>query len=147
MENLTEQKTQLWPKNYSDNLSYRINIQVKCKESPERMSLVKEECRKNILFWINSFVMTYNPRLTPAVIPFITYDFQDEFILDLVSHMENEKDKLIDKSRDMGVSWCVLTVFTWYWLFGGEGRDFLCGSRKEEYVDKIVDMKTLLQKI
>ncbi len=141
------EKTQLWPKNYSDNLSYRINIQIKCKESPERMSLVKEECRKNILFWINSFVMTYNPRLTPAVIPFITYDFQDDFILDLVSHIENEKDKLIDKSRDMGVSWCVLTVFTWYWLFGGEGRDFLCGSRKEEYVDKIGDMKTLLQKI
>jgi hypothetical protein len=145
---MTNQDTErLYPNNFADNIDYRLKLHMATVNNPQAMSLIKRECSENILYWINSFVMTYNPRNTPSVIPFVTYPFQDKFILDLVDHIEKQKDILIDKSRDMGISWCVLAVFTWFWLFRGEGKDFLCGSRKEDYVDKIGDMKTLMQKI
>jgi len=137
----------LYPNDYEANLDHRLKVMIRTRNKPEAMALVKDRCKNDILFWINTFGMTYNPRKTPAVIPFVTYDYQDKFILKLVDAIENQKDILVDKSRDMGVSWCVITVFTWYWQFKGEGKDFLCGSRKEQYVDKIGDMATLMQKI
>lgn len=45
------------------------------------------------------------------------------------------------------MTWCVLLAFTWYWQFHGEGYDFLCGSRKEQYIDGIGNMDTLMEKI
>ena len=46
----------------------------------------------------------------------------------------------------MGASWMVLYVYTWYWLFV-PNSDFRVGSRKEDFVDKIGDMDTLLEKV
>lgn len=139
---------ELYPKDFSDNLVYRYKIIAKCANDPKGTAIVLDRCRNDILFWVNTFVMTYNPRGNKdSVIPFISYGFQDEFILELKESIENGDDILVDKSRDMGISWCVLIVFTWFWLFKGEGMDFLCGSRKEEYVDKIGDLSTLLEKV
>lgn len=91
--------------------------------------------------------MTLDPRKQPANIPFITYPFQDDLILTLQDHITNQKDLLVDKSRDMGLTWCVLFVFQWFWQFGKSGNDFLIGSRKEGYVDKTGDMDALFPKL
>lgn len=47
----------------------------------------------------------------------------------------------------MGGSWMVITVFQWYWQFGGPGNDFLLGSRKSELVDKLGILDALFPKI
>ncbi len=52
----------------------------------------------------------------------------------------------IEKSREMGASWMVLYVFLWFWLFRANSN-FRVGSRKEDFVDKIGVMDTLLEKI
>lgn len=137
----------LYSKDLDKNATQRYRALASAVNNPSIQKDLVQASAHDILFWINLFVFTYNPRTNPPAIPFITYEFQDEFIGELVKRIENQKDLLVDKSRDMGVSWCVLTVFTWFWLFRGEGMDFLCGSRKEQYVDKIGDMDTLLQKI
>ncbi len=137
----------LYPSNQDENQTYRMKLLMGASNNIQAMSVLHDRCREDVLFWINSFVYTYNPRKIPSMIPFITYKYQDDFILDLVDHIEKQKDILVDKSRDMGVSWCVLAVYTWFWLFKPQGYDFLCGSRKEQYVDKIGDMDTLIQKI
>jgi hypothetical protein len=46
----------------------------------------------------------------------------------------------------MGVSWDILYAFNHYWLFEA-GSDFRVGSRKEDFVDKLNDIDTLLEKI
>lgn len=104
-------------------------------------------CKNDILFWVNQYACTYNPRKNPSTIPFITYEYEDKLIRDLVEKIEKQEDILIDKSRDMGVTWCVLLVFTWFWLFKGEGQDFLLGSRKEQYIDVVGNMDTLMEKV
>ena len=136
-----------YPKNYEANIDYRLKLILKLQNNPKMQMIVSDLCREDILFWVNSFCATYNPRKNPSTIPFITYDYEDKLILDVVDSIKNQKDLLIEKSRDMGVTWCVLLVFTWFWQFHGEGYDFLCGSRKEQYIDGIGNMDTLMEKI
>jgi len=137
----------VYPKTLDSNANYRLKLMQKCIQSDDVKRMVYSICKDEILFWVNSFAWTYNPRAENVSVPFITYGFQDEFITHVKDAIQNQEDILVEKSRDMGASWCMLAVFTWFWLFKGEGMDFLCGSRKEQYVDKIGDMATLMEKI
>lgn len=105
-------------------------------------------CSRDILFWINTFVFTYDPRLVPksAVVPFITYYFQDVAIDEIRKAIEDGYDALTDKSRTMGVSWIYLTAFTWYWIFKPY-TSFRMLSRNEDLVDKTDDPDSLFWKV
>jgi len=143
----------IYPQDYEAN--YRYRAQLLSNRDPEFRSAVKELCAKDILFWINSFCWTFDPRpenqkklgYHEANMLFITWPFQDDFIRWLCERIDTGEDGLLEKSRDMGASWLVLTVFQWYWQFGGPGNDFKLGSRKEDFVDKIGDMDALFPKI
>lgn len=135
------------PKNLEANQKRRFKLVYHCAKSPELKAIQYEMCKRDIIYWVNLFVATYDPRKNPSTIPFITYPYEDKLLLDLVDAITNQKDILIEKSRDMGVSWCVLLAFTWFWQFKGEGFDFLVGSRKEQYIDTIGNMSTLLEKV
>lgn len=137
----------LYPSDLDGNSAYRLKLIMTAANDGAKQAILREQSAQDVLFWLNTFVMTYNPRKTPSTIPFITYKFQDSFILEIVERVRSQKDILVDKSRDMGVTWCVMAIFTWFWQFAEEGSDFLCGSRKEQYVDKIGDMATLMQKV
>ena len=94
-------------------------------------------CSRDILYWINAFGWTYDPRkisdgMTPKI-PFVTWEYQDEAFLALDESI-GKSDVLIEKSRDMGASWICLTLFTWRWLFRPM-ESYLMVSRKESLVD------------
>ena len=111
--------------------------------------------QKDIFHFIENHVWIYEPRpsvinlmgLNVHTIPMKLFDYQREAIKQLVEKIEKGEDLLIEKSRDMGVSWLVLIVFTWFWLKDEGGNDFLVGSRKFEYVDKKGARDTLFEKI
>jgi hypothetical protein len=89
------------PKERKRNIKARMDIITWGGESEENAATLWKMCSEDILFYLNLFVLTYDPRLTntPAV-PFNTYPFQDRFILDMVDALGNE-DLLLEKSRDM----------------------------------------------
>lgn len=135
------------PKDLTENTKRRFKLVYHCARTPELRSIQWKMCANDILYWVNLYAFTYNPRKNPSTIPFITYPYEDALLLELVDAITNQKDILIDKSRDMGVSWCILLAYTWFWCFKGEGYDFLVGSRKEQYIDTIGNMSTLLEKV
>lgn len=137
-----------YPKSFEDNIRYRLTLLKNCETDLLLQAEVKELCRKDILFWINCFCYTKDPRRKPNdVLPFITYDdYQDKYIKDVERAIDDQEDLLTDKSRDMGVSWKILYVFSHKFLFE-KGSDFRVGSRKEDFVDKIGDIDTLLEKV
>lgn len=136
-----------YSKDLLQNTKDRLNLLITAAKKPELRAIQVQMCKNDILFWVNQYACTYNPRKTPSTIPFITYDYEDRLLLKMVDCIRNQKDLLIEKSRDMGVSWCFLLVYTWFWQFQGEGNDFLVGSRKEQYIDVMGNMDTLLEKI
>ena len=141
-----------YPKEHKDNLVLRREILLKAKTDPIYREKTRALVFKDPLFFFNVFAWTFDVRKKPNHhIPFCTYPFQDEIILDLVGAIKeatslNPQDRLIEKSRDMGVSWICILVFEYLWLQPDGGFDFLLGSRIEDYVDKKGDMRTLFEK-
>lgn len=136
-----------YPRNISESIKYRARILKDAENDPILQMQIKEMCRRNILYWINLFCWTKDPRRKPDCMPFVCYDaYQDDYILGIEKAIDDQYDELTEKSRDMGVSWMILYVFTHKWLFE-KGSDFRVGSRKEEYVDELNNIDTLLEKV
>lgn len=90
------------------------------------------------IFFIENFGWTLDPRKETKHIPFFLFDFQKDAIRWMIDHIDNGRDGLIEKSRDMGVTWLVIWVFFWYWMFR-DGVNILMGSYKEKLVDDRTD--------
>ncbi len=100
--------------------------------------------------FITDWMCTFDPRNVErgidAVIPFLLFPKQAEFVEFVVARWRAREDWLCEKSRDMGVSWLCVAIATWMWLFH-PGTVVGFGSRKEEYIDKLGDPKSLFWKI
>ncbi len=109
-----------YPKELHANMRWRHKLMVACDNDDNLRSQVHEQCRRDILFWLNFAAFTYDPRANEGQreIPFITWPYQDTTILSLQASLGKE-DVVIEKSRDMGASWLILALFAHQWLFRG----------------------------
>lgn len=122
----------------------------------EERSKIWETCSQSPIFWLNFFGWTYNVksvdengREIPAEtrhVPFNTWDVQDSALLTLMECVDDGRDAIIDKSRDMGASWLCVALATWYWLFRPDSQILLV-SRVEDLVDRRGDPDCLMWKI
>ena len=81
----------------------------------------------------------------PAVMPFFLFPKQEEFVNWWFDRWISRQDGLVEKSRDMGMSWlCVGVASSMCITRKGFTAGF--GSRKEEYVDRTGDPKSLFWK-
>lgn len=125
----------------------RVQLGSYALESVENLALIKSLCSKDIFFWLEYFCFTYDPRKKCVYnIPFIPYDFQRDLILEIVDSIRSGHDLIIEKSRDMGATWCALYALQWYWQFHS-GYNFHLGSKKKDNVDIIGDLSTLFGKL
>ncbi len=136
-----------YPKTLRENLKYRYDLIHKAKNNKTLQEGLREQCRRDALFFFNSFLSTYDPR-RPLIknIPFITYPYQDDVILWDKQCVVDQTDNLAEKSRDLGCTWIFAGNDLHDWLFHKEKIETLWGSWKEEYVDKRGDMKTIFEK-
>ncbi len=142
---MTSEYYDMVPRDLKANLKFRSDL-VKMgstdKKAAEELYIM---CSRDMLFYVNAFCWTYDPRVGDGTLPFMTYDFQNEALLEIDSAI-GDHDLVIKKSRDMGASWMLLTVFEWRWHFRSN-QSFLLVSRNEDYVDKPGNPKSLFWKI
>lgn len=122
----------------------------KIRSTPGMLAGLKEHYKNNPIDFINDFGMTLDPRNAeiglPTTIPFLLFPKQEDFVNWVVDRWLNREDGLAEKSRDMGVTWLCAAIAVWMWLFY-PGTVIGFGSRKEEYVDKLSDPKSIFSKI
>jgi hypothetical protein len=136
----------LVPKDPIENIEWRKFLIEQASADKEFAADLWVACSRDLLFWINSFCFTLDPRrIDCPSIPFITWDTQDEVLLE-IEHAIGRHDLWIEKSRDQGVTWDVLTVYTWHFIFHDQNH-FMCASRKEELVDDKDNPNCLFSKI
>lgn len=138
-----------YPKTLIENVDYRTTIIGLCEKKdlgPEYAAAVWKMCEESILFFFNVFCWTQDTRTENKDLPFITFPFQDEAILEVNRCIDAGENLFIDKSRDMGVTYIVIYTFLWRWLFK-RSEQFRIGSRKEDFVDRQGDMDTLFEKL
>lgn len=120
------------------------------RSDPSVLAGVREYYRTRPADFIHDWGLTFDPRNVelglPATVPFLLFPRQRQFIEFIYERWRSREDWLAEKSRDMGVSWLCVAFAVWLFLFHpGSVTGF--GSRKEEYVDRIGDPKSLFWKI
>lgn len=126
------------PRNYRANLEFRRKVIARAKGDRHYQREQWRMCRRDPLYWINTYGWIYEPRsLPPTNAPrhfaWVTWSFQDEFY-PIIAGSIGLVDVGADKSRDMAVSWGCLTLYCWQMQFYDD-RTFLVVSRNEDQVD------------
>lgn len=137
------------------NMRERIVMYDGLRRSPQLVAVQRELCRRDIIHFFRYYAWTHEPRplylkwygLPEANIPFILYPKQEELVREICSAIDSGQDLLIDKTRAVGASWMMTTIFLWYWMKRESGNNFLIGSRKFDSVDRKGAEDTLFEKL
>ena len=134
---------------YTAEFIRRADNLKRLRDNPESIPLIKAHYSNNIADFINDWGMTSDTRNAeiglPVIIPFVLFPKQREWIDWLMGHWKERQGGLTEKSRDMGLSWLSIATASSLCLFNND-INIGFGSRKEEYVDKIGDPKSLFFK-
>jgi phage terminase large subunit len=134
--------------NYSlkEQLIIRDKLLRECNFDPAFKRLCLALAKKDVVFWVNNFVFTYDPRRVPSMIPFVLFPKQIEYLQWRQERRSLKEHGLIEKSRDMGLTWLNVAYQTHCWLFENNFKGGF-GSRKEMLVDRKGDPDSIFEKI
>jgi hypothetical protein len=119
-------------------------------EDPLLLQKLKRHYRDNKIQFVIDWGVTFDPRrvgdrLTPLT-PFMPFPKQVAALEFFDYCLKNKEYGLLEKSRDSGATWLAIALCVTYWLFEpGFVAGF--GSRKEEYIDKQGDPKSIFWRI
>lgn len=135
------------PRGLADNLAWRAGVLKGAADERTRRGLI-EVCRRDIIFWVNTFCWQMNPLKSGHELgPFVLYEaFQDEAILTILEWIERGESGLIEKSRAMGGTYLNMFAFDWLSTFH-PNKKFLVISRSEMAVDKLGDTDSIFGKL
>jgi hypothetical protein len=112
----------------------------------EEMARETLRCLADPAHFINHWVWAYDPREeTNRVLPFDLFDKQIELIRWIAEREQRQEEGIIEKSREVGVTWICCAYAIHGFLFR-EGWSAGFGSLKREEVDAIGDLDTILEK-
>lgn len=138
----------LVPKELGPNLRFRRAILEMARVDEKVQDALWLMCRADPLFWINTFIWTYDPRLVPPMpttVPMVTYPVQDAALLNLFTVLGSQ-DLCFEKSRAQGASFICLEAFLHEFIFEPQ-QSFLLVSRVESLVDAPRDKDALMPKL
>jgi hypothetical protein len=134
---------------YASAIKKRIRFIRDIRENPKQIPALKAYYRDHPADFISDFGVTFDPRNAernlPTLIPFILFPKQREWIDYVLRKWRSQEPGLVEKSRDMGVSWLAMALACTLCLFH-DGVVIGVGSRKTIYVDKLGELKPLLPK-
>jgi len=141
-----------WPPDYEAIEARReqgINNLVNLPHKQRQPALIQayKHYQKNPIAFIEDWMRTYDPRnFEKPYMPFILMERQKEYIAWLVERLRTRTPGLVEKSRDMGISYvsCAFAVWAWRWI---PGVKIGFGSNKELKVDRMGDMDSLFEKL
>jgi len=130
---------------YTDIILERASRLEVLRNNPELLKASKLHYKTHPVDFIEDWFWTHDPRKNPAMMPFILFPKQREYIQWLYEKYLNKEDGLTEKSRDAGVTWLCVAFAVWLWVFH-PGTKTGFGSRKADLVDKIDDPDCIFEK-
>lgn len=127
----------------TENLLYRIQVNQRAARDPAFAGLQREICKSSILYYVNVFGWTFDPRriqsgLDPEL-PFCTFPFQDEYLEWRLWTLKHQMAGVTEKSRDVGVSWLNMSANSYLINFFQGSVAYLTALREEDVCNKGVD--------
>ena len=147
---LTSSGSENWPPDYRIVYQQRADRLLKLRADPSLLIGAIEYYRTRPAEFIAHWATTYDPRIAtgdiPARLPFILFKRQYEAIEFLWAMVQAQENGLVEKARDMGLTWLGSAFSTWLWRFV-DGAAIGWGSRKEQLVDKLGDPDSIFEKM
>lgn len=146
------QTKETWPPNYTEIFRWRQRQIIRIRGDAKLLEGALEWYAQpeHAVDFVNHWCDTFDPRNAlkelPSRLPFNLFLRQAELMEFVLQCLRDEESGLIDKSRDMGVTWICCALSVWLWLFK-EGSSVGWGSRKEQLVDKLGDPDSIFEKI
>lgn len=135
---------------YPRIFQFRADKLMEIRRKPELVPVLRAYYRDNPIDFIEDWGCTFDPRNVgtdyPAVMPLILFPRQREFLQWVIERWKAAEFGLSDKSRDMGLSWMLVSLACALGLHH-DGFTFGFGSRKEMLVDRAGDPDCLFFKI
>jgi hypothetical protein len=127
----------------------RMRVLDRLRARPELIPALHAYYRDNPAQFILDWGCTVDPRNVerglPSRMPFILFPKQIEWINWIVERWRAGEPGATEKSRDSGVTWLAIALSCTMCLFH-PGLAIGFGSRKQEYVDKLGDPKSIFHK-
>jgi hypothetical protein len=139
-----------WPPDLAAECRRRLVLLHRVRSSADLLRVTLEHCKNSPVDFINDWVWTHDPR--PAAVgglthlPFRLFPRQEEFIEWLDGRLAAQESGLVEKSRELGVTWACAAYAVHGWRFR-PGFAVGFGSRKEALVDRLGDMDSIFEKI
>lgn len=124
-------------KEYEEKLDLRIKALQECEEHPERIiQYVVDRWSPNPIEFVEQFGVIINPKFNNEIKPFFLFQYQKDILRKIWETEASGEDAtiLVDKVREMGLTWLLVWYVIWRWLFT-QNWSALILSRKEELVD------------
>lgn len=122
----------------TENMKFRALVRHRTEHDMRYREAQRMFCKSSILYFANVFCWTYDPRLedgpTGGTVPFVTYPFQDDLLTWVLWLIHEHEDGVIEKSRDMGLTWCLEVIFAYMSVFF-DGKTAYQMSLREDDVD------------
>lgn len=139
-----------WPPDYVEEFAARQHRIRRIRENPVLRLGMVERYRDDPVAWINHWAFTYDPRVAgtdrPTTMPFVLFRKQVDAVRFLRACLAEQQNGLIEKARDMGLTWLCCAFSVWLWLYW-PGAAVGWGSRKEQLVDKLGDPDSIFEKM
>lgn len=139
-----------WPPDFDTEDRRRKLVRSIILSTPNPRETAIDRYSSDAIAFITDLCVTYDPRNPakglPAKMPFIPFQKQKELAGFILGLQADQKNGLVEKSRDMGATWLCCALSVWMWLYT-DGASVGWGSRKEQLVDKIGDPDSIFEKI
>lgn len=122
---------------YREKLFQRMNTLKRCEEEPtEIMRLALSSWSVDPISFIEQFGFLINPKYYNEIKPFFLFDYQKEILIKIweAENSGEDVELLIDKPREMGLTWVLIWYQIWRFLFTKNWSGFNL-SRTEAEVD------------
>lgn len=146
--------SEAWPPDYNAVIQDRFERLRDILNDPDiSWAVLKEHYSKfeaqSCIDFINHWCITTDPRAPkgmPKTMPFILFEKQEDFVHFIMDCLINKNPGLVEKCRDMGVTWLCVAISVWLWLFH-PGMVIGWGSLLAHNIDDRGNPKSIFLKI
>jgi phage terminase large subunit len=151
---MLEKTKEQWPPPYKEKMLWRCQQLPKLRSDPLLLAQANAFYKNHpegCYHFIRDWGVIHEPRdaFSPdasAVIPFLPFKRQREFIQFIISCLRDRERGLCEKSRTMGATWSCVWISIWLWRYF-EGASIGWGSQDSDDVDQLGNPSSIFEKI
>lgn len=139
------------PKDRVGLLKWRLYVRKRCLEDKEFRACILQACAADPVFFAATFVVCHETREgqfanTVGKFPFNPWCDQTDVLSWFLKYV-GKSDITVEKTRGIGLSWCIVIFVVWLWLFKTGGIEIGLLSKDNDSLDIVGRPGTLMGKI